>query len=123
MVKSFSGGNVPPGITPADAWSSFVLGEEYPAESVASWCDTCVHALTRDVSNWNEHGMYRTNLMAMSVLRKQSLYTVLGSRDAYPSIGSQRGAAPTTLTGPNGQSAKQPSHTSRSAHRCPLEVV
>ena len=43
--------------------------------------------------------------------------------DAYPSIGSQRGAAPTTLTGTNGQSNKQPYHTSRSAHRCPLEVV
>ena len=67
VVKSFSGGNVPPGITPADAWP-WGVGDEYPAESVASWCDTCVHALTRDVSNWNEHGMYRTNLMAMSVL-------------------------------------------------------
>lgn len=67
VVKSFSGGNVPPGITPAYEWKEGV-GDEYPAESVASWCDTCVHALTRDVSSWNDHGMYRTNLMAMSVL-------------------------------------------------------
>ena len=66
VVVSFSGGDVPPGIVPADDWDDN-LGDEYPTESVASWCDTCVHALTMDVSNWNEHGMARTSLMAMSL--------------------------------------------------------
>lgn len=68
VVKSFSGGDVPPGIMPADEWDEFRFGDEYSAESVASWCDTCVHALTRDVSNWNEHGLFRTSLRAMSLL-------------------------------------------------------
>lgn len=67
VVVSFSGGDVPPGIMPADAWND-AFGDEYPADSVASWCDTCVHALTMDVSNWNEHGLARTSLMAMSLL-------------------------------------------------------
>lgn len=68
VVESFTGGDVPNGIIPADAFNSARLGDEYTAKSVGSWCDACVNGVTKDVSNWDEHGMGRTFLMAMSLL-------------------------------------------------------
>eukprot|EP01051_Picozoa_sp_SAG22_P001996 SAG22_NODE_85_length_21510_cov_6.472187_2_plen_264_part_00 len=66
VVVGFSGEDVPPGITPARRWSSST-GAEYSARSVGSWCDTCIHALTNDVSTWNEHTLAQTSLVAMSL--------------------------------------------------------
>ena len=66
IIVSYSGEDVPPGIMPSKEWNNDA-GDEYSARSVGSWCDTCIHALTNDVSTWNEHALAQTSLVAMSL--------------------------------------------------------
>ena len=79
-VDSFSGGSVPRGIVPAEEYlGTSIIGEEYTAQSVGSWCDACVaNGITRDVLHWDEFGWHMSMLVAMST-GDVSDPTVLGS--------------------------------------------
>jgi hypothetical protein len=67
--SSWTGKDVPQGITPIDGWNDHDVGlsvNDFSANSVGSWCDNCVFS-SGDVSDLNEHKLYYLSVGAMSM--------------------------------------------------------